>query len=135
MTDRARVTVINDDPGFLAMVGDILTEEQYTVTLVDGDEAEPLDQITQSSPELLIIDLRLGSDDLTGWQVAQSVRATPTFERLPLLVCSGDVRALRALEDELSRMQNALGLSKPFGLDAFHAAVRRLLSGAEHQSG
>lgn len=129
MLDRARITVINDDPDFLAMVGDVLTEERYVVTLIDGeDESEPTERIAASDPDLLIIDLRLGSDDLRGWQLMQSVRATPRFGALPVLVCSGDVRAIAGLADDIAMMRNAASLTKPFGVDELDGAVANLLA-------
>lgn len=132
LLDRARVTVVNDDPEFLAMVGEVLTEEHYAVTLIDVSEPDPLGAIARSDPHLLVIDLRLGSDELRGWQVLQSVRATAAGQTLPVLVLSGDVQALTRLETELAGLPQAVALAKPFGLGELSDAVTRLLTGSRH---
>lgn len=130
--ERSRVTVVNDDPDFLAMVGELLTEERYAVTLIDVSEPDPLGAIARSDPDLLVIDLRLGSDQLRGWQVLQSVRATPAGQTLPVLVLSGDLQALARLQAELARLPHVVALSKPFGLDELSDAVTHLLAGSRH---
>lgn len=109
------------------MLGDALTEDRYTVTLIDAGHAQPVEQATESNPDLLIVDLRLATDELLGWQVAQAVRGRPGFERLPVLVCSGDTRALTEIEDELATMPRVATLTKPFGLDELEQTVARLL--------
>ena len=97
----ARVTVVNDNPEFLDLVGDILKDERYQVTLVDGDRAEPLERIRDSRPDLLMIDLRLGTDKLHGWDIAQQVRHDSALSEVPILVCSADVVALDEISDQL----------------------------------
>lgn len=127
MPHRPRISVINDDPEFLAMMGDVLTDEQYSVTLIDTDEADPVARTTESNPDLLIVDLRLGSEDLRGWQVLQSVRSTEGFGSLPVVVCSGDTVAIHHLEDDIAAMSRVAVLPKPFSLDELDRAVSDLL--------
>ena len=93
----ARVTVVNDNPDFLDLVGDLLGELNYETTLVDGDRPDAIVTIAASDPDVLIVDLRMGSDALHGWDVAQQVRAEPTLDGLPILVCSADREALDAI--------------------------------------
>ncbi len=126
----ARVTVVNDNPDFLDLVGDLLGELNYETTLVDGDQPDAIVTIAASDPDVLIVDLRMGSDTLHGWDVAQQVRAEPTLDGLPILVCSADREALDAIADDLSRVQRVSALAKPFSVDEFIAAVEQLLEAA-----
>ena len=66
----ARVTVVNDNPDFLDLVGDLLGELNYKTTLVDGDRPDAIVTIAESHPDVLIVDLRMGSDALHGWDIA-----------------------------------------------------------------
>jgi hypothetical protein len=59
-----------------------------------GDRDDALGAIRASRPDLLMIDLRTGSNELHGWDIAQEVREEPEFDGLPVLVCSADLRAL-----------------------------------------
>ena len=126
----ARITVVNDNPEFLALVDEILEADRYESTTIDGDQPDALAAIEASRPDLLMIDLRMGSDGLHGWSIAQQVRARPSFDRLPILICSADVPALKALEGELAQTQHVASLVKPFGIDELTEAIDRLLGEA-----
>jgi CheY-like chemotaxis protein len=91
-----RITVVNDNPEFLELVRDILDDERYATTAIDGDLEGALERVVESRPELLIIDLRLGTEVLRGWDIAQEVRREPSLESLPVIICSADVLALQA---------------------------------------
>jgi CheY-like chemotaxis protein len=124
----ARVTVVNDNPEFLALVHDILEDDRYEATTIDGDRPDALDQVRASQPDLLMIDLRMGSDKLHGWDIAQQVRAEPDFDGLPVLICSADVLALKELESDLDTMQHVGTLTKPFSIDDLTESIDELLA-------
>jgi CheY-like chemotaxis protein len=125
-----RVTVVNDSPDFLELVRDILTDEHYATTCIDGDRPDALARIVQSRPDLLIIDLRMGTEEIHGWDIAQEVRREPSLEGLPIIVCSADVLALRALADDLSDTTRVRTLAKPFEIDELTAMIDGLLAEA-----
>ena len=96
-----RITVVNDSPEFLELVRDILADEHYATTCIDGDDPNSLARVLESRPDLLIIDFRMGPGD-HGWEIAQQVRRTPSLEGLPVIVCSADVVALQTLAGDLA---------------------------------
>jgi CheY-like chemotaxis protein len=124
----ARVTVVNDNPDFLELVRDILEDDRYDTTTIDGDRDDALDAIRASRPDLLMIDLRTGTQELHGWDIAQQVRKEPELVGLPILVCSADVRALEAVADDLAATRHISTLTKPFQIDALIAAIDGLLA-------
>lgn len=124
----ARVTVVNDNPEFLDMVHDILEDDRYDAVTVDGDRSDALDLILKSRPDLLMIDLRLGSEGLHGWKIAQEVRREPGLDSVPVLVCSADMLALQQIESELAATQRVDALTKPFSVDQLTDAIDRLLA-------
>ncbi|HYI67440.1 MAG TPA: response regulator [Candidatus Limnocylindrales bacterium] len=126
----ARVTVVNDNPEFLALVRDILEDDRYEATTIDGDRPDALDAVKASRPDLLMIDLRMGSDGLHGWDIAQQVRAEPAFDGLPVLICSADVLALKELEGDLERTLHVGTLTKPFSIDDLTTSIDELLAEA-----
>lgn len=127
MSTRPRITVVNDHPDFLELMNDILEDERYPTTVIDGDRPGTLEEIVASTPELLIIDLRLGSDGLHGWDVVQGVRKIPALRELPILVCSGDLAGLAAAEEELNAGSHIASIQKPFGIGELLAAIDGLL--------
>ena len=97
-----RVTVVNDNPEFLELVRDILEDDEYATTTIDGDVDGALERVIASRPDLVVLDLRLGTDKLHGWEIAQELRREPSLEGLPVIICSADVLALQALADDLA---------------------------------
>ncbi len=123
-----RITVVNDNPEFLELMRNILEDDRYQATTIDGDAPDALERIRASDPELLIIDLRLGDETVHGWDIAQHVRQAEDLDDLPVLVLSGDVVTLHEIEADLAATQHTAALAKPFGLNELEAAIDRLLS-------
>jgi CheY-like chemotaxis protein len=126
----ARVTVVNDNPEFLELVRDILEDDRYDTVTIDGDLPDALEAVRASKPDLLMIDLRMGTEVMHGWDIAQEVRAEPDFKELPVLVCSADVVALNELADDLAAKPHVGILTKPFSIDDLTAAIDGLLAQA-----
>ncbi len=124
----ARVTVVNDNAEFLDLVHDILEGDRYETTLIDGDRPDTIDLIRSSKPDLLMIDVRLGVEGDHGWEIAQEVRAHPEFAGIPVLLCSADPPALRAIEEGLEQEHNVATLEKPFSIDQLTDAIDDLLA-------
>jgi two-component system, chemotaxis family, chemotaxis protein CheY len=128
----ARVTVVNDTPDFLDLVHDILEGDRYETTLIDGDRDDAFELVRGSRPDLLMIDLRLGGEGLSGWEIAQRVRAEPDFDGLPVIVCSADLQAMSELESDLADTgtRRVATLTKPFEIQELTDTIDRLLSEA-----
>jgi CheY-like chemotaxis protein len=126
----ARVTVVNDNPDFLDLVREILDGDRYDTTTIDGDQPEALERIRASRPDVLMIDLRMGMDGLHGWDIAEQVRADSDLARVPILVCSADIVALRELAADLTEAHEVATLEKPFTIDHLVESIEGLLVGA-----
>jgi CheY-like chemotaxis protein len=124
-----RITVVNDSPEFLEVVRDILVDEHYATTCIDGDDSDALARVLESRPDLLIVDFRLGTGD-HGWEIAQQVRREPSLEGLPVIVCSADVVALQALAADLAETKWVRTLPKPFHVDELTEMIDGLLTEA-----
>ncbi len=116
----ARVTVINDDTAFLALMHDVLEDAGYEVSLHrEGAQAHP--QVKEEQPDLIILDIRMEHPD-SGWLVLELLRLDPATADLPVIVCSADTLALKA-KDEMLRRQGCEVLEKPFDLDMLLSMV------------
>ena len=124
----ARITVVNDNPEFLELVREILEDHRYEPTTIDGDRPDAVERIVASTPDLLMIDLRMGREELHGWHVAQAVRGDPRFDRLPILICSADMIALQEMESDLADHHRVRSLSKPFGIEELTEVIEALLT-------
>ena len=123
---RAHVVVVNDNPDFLELMADLLQDERYPTTIIDGDREDAVDLIRAASPQVLIIDLRLGQGELHGWEVMKEVRSDRSLRDLPTLICTGDLEALAKLESEVAAMRRVATLTKPFSVEALLTALEDL---------
>jgi hypothetical protein len=62
--------------------------------------------------------------------VAQELRSDPRFDGLPILICSGDLVALKQIADDLDEKRNIRTLAKPFSIDELTQSVDELLADA-----
>lgn len=124
---QQRVTVVNDNPEFLKLMGDLLKEERYAVTLVDGDRDDAVSLIEASQPQALIIDLRLGRAELHGWEVLRELRGDPALSELPTLICTGDLSGLEVVADQMAGMRRLSTLKKPFDIEELFTKLDALL--------
>jgi CheY-like chemotaxis protein len=127
LTRPPRVTVINDDPEFLALMGDILTSDHLVPTLLNEDGPDVLERAGMSKPDLLMIDLSPCVDGRDGWNRAQALRRDLDMAKLPILVCSTDYQAMEELAAQAVNDTRLELLRKPFALDQLTDAIARLL--------
>jgi CheY-like chemotaxis protein len=122
---QRRLTVVDDSPELLAVFGDALRFDGVSVALFDGSAT--LQDIEESTPDLLVIDLRLGVNSLTGFQMIRLLRAHRELRRIPIIVCSGAIDEIREHEEELTRMPGLFVLPKPFSLEDLQSCVGEAL--------
>ncbi|CAN5578579.1 hypothetical protein BH23CHL10_BH23CHL10_07860 [soil metagenome] len=127
----ARLTVVNDNPELLDLIGEIVEGDRHVTTLIDGVQDNLLQQICRSKPDLLLIDLRHGDDARHGWQIVQQLRGTSGCEDLPVVLCSADIPALNEIESELQTAGRVVALKLPFEIEELLRSIRRLMGRQE----
>lgn len=119
--------VINDNPEFLDLLREVLTDEGYSVQATPGEQLT-VDDIVRARPDLVIIDLVLHGNQLRGWEFIALARSDDRLEDVPILVCSGDLQALEHRAQELQQRALTYVLPKPFALEELEAMVSRALA-------
>lgn len=116
---RARILVVDDDPGIRAVISEQLTAEGYEIRSAD-DGSRGFDRFRSDKPDLVLTDLAM--PDVDGFELIRRVRA---FSSVPIIVLSvrgGDPDKVRALD---------LGADdyvvKPFSIAELLARVRAQL--------
>ncbi len=118
-----RIAVIDDDGAIQDLLAEVLADKGYE-PLVFADGAAALSALGGHPPDALILDLRL-PPPLDGWTFLAHLRADPALRTLPVLVCTGDERAVREQATMLDR-PGCAALAKPFDLDDLLATLVRL---------
>jgi len=124
-----RITVVNDDPDFLALMREIFAADEYHVTVINGEQIASIDPIRESRPDLLFIDLRLHQNRITGWDIARQVRGDEALRDVPIVLCTGAVDEVRERAEDMAELANVEVLAKPFSLAGLRDVVTRLLPG------
>ena len=71
--------------------------------------------------------MRLGRDELHGWDVLQQIRSDPELSELPTIVCSGDIDGLESLAEQLTGMRRVATITKPFAVADMLSTLERVL--------
>ena len=115
----SRLLLVEDDDGIRDALTLALEDLGITLTCVtNGSEALALIERTHASPTLILLDLMMPVMD--GWGFAQTLRAHPRGQSVPIVIVSAD-GGLAEFADTI----NAAGwLRKPFDLEALLTLVK-----------
>ena len=129
LSRRRRVTVINDSSDFVALMAEALRDHECEVTGFAAVQVE-FDEVVESRPDLLVVDLILGSPEqqMGGWELILLARSHRDLKHVPIILCSADLQTLRDRKEELAGMAGVHVLEKPFDLDDLDRLVERLLT-------
>ena len=101
MTQRADILVVDDDPGMLETLGDVLAREGHRVHAANRGSAA-LSRLIQSPPvDLAIVDFKL--PDISGIELLSSVKASSPETEVILITGYGSLAtALEAIEGQVA---------------------------------
>lgn len=129
----ARVTAINDSSEFLDLMRDLLGTLGHEMMGFEAIETS-IEQIVDSRPDLLIVDLRLQDTPLvmSGWQLLVLARSHRQLLSVPVILCSADTWELSKRADDLEQIAGIHVRPKPFDFDDMCDLITRLLK--KHQT-
>jgi CheY-like chemotaxis protein len=129
MPEPKRVTVVNDNPEFLQLMQDLLQDASYPTTLISGDRDNATELIETSDPQILIVDLRLGSDGMKGLDILLWARDHPTLRHVPVIICTADSWNLEKVKADLGEVGSVTYLAKPFGIEELYEVLAKATRG------
>lgn len=124
--ERRRITVVDDHADFLEVVREILSEEHDVVAFSGHDIT--MDDIVDSRPDLMMVDLRLDRSELQGLDILTRSRAHPGLSGVPVIICSADIHGLGSRVDAVLDAGNTALLAKPFTVDSLEEVVAQGLA-------
>jgi CheY-like chemotaxis protein len=123
--EKARIFVADDDKDFLQLMRELVEEEGYSV-LVLREKNKAYEEIKQALPNLVILDVVMEHPD-TGWQVLNRLKSDPETAHIPVIICSGDIWAVRPKLQHLLRL-GCTTVEKPFDFDTMLSAIQKALA-------
>ena len=124
---RPHLVVLDDDASIRALLRDLFESEGFRATLLAAPI--PPRALIALEPDLLILDLLIGTGQAAGPTYLHQLNADPTTAALPVLICSAATDLIERRPD-LERGSCAI-CPKPFDLDDLLAAVRFCLANPE----
>lgn len=125
MGGDVRVTVVNETEAIADLIDELMRERgQRTTRLLDG--AMSLDALRESGPDLVFLGLR-GRELGDGWELLADIRGDNGLAAVPVVLCTGDLRALRERETDLAGDPLTRVLEKPFSLEDFDCTIEGAL--------
>lgn len=129
VSGRPVVYVVNSDPAFLEMIGELLADARVQVQLdqLSYHIEHTLDQLREIRPALLILDIVPGRDEPV--QLLDQIQQSADLQSLPIMLASTSP----GLAESAANMHPHLVrdvLPKPFDLEVFYTKLAKLVSGA-----
>lgn len=122
---QRRITVLDDSPELLGLFGDVLRFDGVEISLFDGSAT--LQDIEGSAPDLLVMELLLAAEGLSGLDLIRLVRSHRRLRHVPIIVCSGAIDQIRQHDGELRQTPGLFVLTKPFSLEELESCVGEAL--------
>jgi CheY-like chemotaxis protein len=125
----ARVTVVNDSPDFIDMMGELLKSLGHEMVGLRAVGTSITD-LTDSKPKLLIVDLRLDNQpqEISGWELLVLARSHRHLNDVPVILCTADVWELKKRAADLEQIAGVHVRTKPFDVDEMCALIQRLVN-------
>jgi CheY-like chemotaxis protein len=122
--DSVRVTVVDDNDEFVALMEDLLGD-RFRVT---GILPRTITELSATDPDLVFVDVFVRNDHaLGGWELIDLARHDPVLRDVPIILCTG---AIGPDLDRLSGLHDVHLLAKPFDLDVLEGTMRHAMMAA-----
>lgn len=121
ISNPKKVLVCEDDPSIVEIISYVLEEKGYFI--VKGVNCGKLDQILESKPDLILLDLWMPIID--GPAVAKALKGNPQTAHIPIIIVSANNEI-----EKISQQIRADGfLKKPFDLVQLEEIAAKYLDG------
>ena len=127
------ICILEPDALTLRLLAEALEDEGFT-TLRLSVAAGALDIIRERRPDLLVLDTTLETQDV-GWTLLATIKSDDGTRRLPVIVCTADVRGVKGQTALLCRPPQTSVLIKPFDSQTLLTKIRDALQGGAGKEG
>ena len=118
---KANIFVADDNKDFLELMSELLRDEGYEVTVLHASD-HAYTEIKHAAPDLVILDMTLEHPD-DGWAILQLLKLDPETVRIPVIVCSAEVKLLTERKEQIEAL-NCFAVEKPFDLVTLLGAIQ-----------
>jgi DNA-binding response OmpR family regulator len=124
--ERPLIAIVEDDSATVEMLTDLLALSGYRTLLINRGESA-YSVIRDAQPHLVLLDLWLEHHD-AGSMAAGLLSIDPATAHIPIILCSAQVGAYRARNDQVVHKAAAI-VEKPFAIDELLTTIEAILDG------
>ena len=118
------ILVVDDEPNILLSLQFLMKQKGYEVrTATNGEEA--LKELGLETPDLILLDVMMPKPD--GYEVCQTIRATPEWENIPVIMLTAKGREVE-MEKGLAMGADDY-ITKPFATQELVEKIQAILAG------
>lgn len=121
----AVVLVVNDDRDVLDMYGAVVEEMGHRPVLKARIQPKP-ETVIASGAEALLLDLEAETDPVAGLHVIEALRADPSTQEVPIILCTAAPEDVRPLSQRLEDLDVPV-LVKPFHIEKLRDVLGQVL--------
>jgi GAF domain-containing protein len=119
---ETRIAIVDDDLAVRELLDVMLSDAGYSpVQLPPGPNL--LARLGEVRPAVIVLDWRVGGEEGSAFD---GVRADPRLATIPILICTGDLDAMRRHAPRLATLPNVAIVEKPFQVDVLLAVLERM---------
>lgn len=89
----ATILIVDDDPGLVESVTDVLSAEGYSV-LAAGNGEEGYRKAREAGPDLILLDVMMAHNS-EGFDIARRLKEDETTRGIPVIIITGIRKAMR----------------------------------------
>ena len=112
---QKKILLVDDDPSILRILGDIFTDEGYTVVAATDGESG-IEKVKEYNPNLIILDVMLPG--INGFEVCKLLKEDSKTKHIPIIILTGISTSILT---EHKKKALDLGandyMSKPFNME------------------
>jgi len=124
MSEKRRILIVEDEPGTLNLIEQIVMRAGYEPVLARGGK-EALSMMQDGGIDLVLLDLKMKGVD--GWTVLMTLKADVQSSHVPVIIVTGKTPAEhRSKMESLSDLYEDYFI-KPFEIDMLVARIAEVL--------
>jgi DNA-binding response OmpR family regulator len=124
MAEKYRVLIVEDDPGTLKLLAQIVERAGYKAVLARGGQ-EGLALLQRDGADLLLLDLMM--KDIDGWNLLETIKTDDRLLALPVIIVSAKHPREDPLRTEAHANMFEAYFVKPFDVNELVAKMTEVL--------
>lgn len=117
---KKKILVIDDEPGLVEMLSELLSEENYQVfTAMNGQQG--LEQLAKEKPDLILLDIKM--PDWDGRDLLAKIKGTSETSSIPVIMLTAVTETKSIIHSQSMKASDYI--MKPFKHEELLRQIRR----------